>query len=153
MPRITQEEQREWASRFGGASAARLEAKASRSAPREDREHEEQAALISWAEHAAHALPELALLFAIPNGGARSKKTAGRLKAEGVKPGVPDLLLPVARHGFKGLFVEMKAEGGRVAPEQRQWHAKLRAEGYRVAVCFGWVDAKAEILAYLEDAR
>lgn len=31
--------------------------------------------------------------FAVPNGGARSKATAGKLKATGVKPGIPDIII------------------------------------------------------------
>src|SRR5262245_64718583 len=48
------------------------------------------------------------LCFAIPNGGARDVITAGRLKAEGVRAGVPDVCLPVARAGYHGLFLEVK---------------------------------------------
>ena len=58
---------------------------------RRDGEHVEQAALFRWAEFARARLPELTLLHAIPNGGHRHKATAARLKAEGVKRGVPDL--------------------------------------------------------------
>lgn len=44
-------------------------------------EHKIQCACVKWF---AYAHPELkGLLFAVPNGGARSKATAGRLKAEG----------------------------------------------------------------------
>ena len=60
-------------------------------------EHEEQVKVFTWARWAEAARPELALLFAVPNGGRRDKVTAGRLKAEGVKAGVLDIWLPVAR--------------------------------------------------------
>ena len=49
----------------------------------------EQQALFDWAK--ISGIPDLDLLHAIPNGGHRNKATAGRLKAEGVKRGVPDI--------------------------------------------------------------
>lgn len=71
-------------------------------------ESAEQRALFSWAAMQAKARPELAMLLAIPNGGHRSKATAGRLKAEGVRAGVPDVALPVARAPHGGLWIELK---------------------------------------------
>jgi hypothetical protein len=112
-------------------------------------EHDEQAALFIWAALQETRLPELRLLFAIPNGGARAKATAALLKAEGVKRGVPDVLLPVARLGKHGLWLELKVRGGRVSPEQQAWHADLRAQGYQVEVCWSWLEAAQEIETYL----
>ena len=62
-------------------------------------EHQEQKALIQWARLNQQRFPELDLLFAIPNGGLRNIRVARKLKSEGVKPGVSDLFLPVARKG------------------------------------------------------
>jgi len=118
-------------------------------APRDDREHREQVALVEWAQLITPRCPALALLFAIPNGGARHPAVAAKLKAEGVRAGVPDLCLPVARGGFHGLYVELKAAGGRVAPAQQQWHERLRAEGYAVVVAVGWVAAARALCDYL----
>lgn len=114
-------------------------------------EHAEQAALIERVAWAAGQHPELALLLAIPNGGARHKATAARLKAEGVRAGVPDLFLPVARGGSHGLWIEMKrARGGRVAAAQAWWHVRLAEAGYRVEVCHGQDAAWAALCRYLE---
>ena len=114
-------------------------------------EGEEQARLFSWARMQSGMRPELALLFHVPNGGSRNKAEAGRFKAEGVKAGVPDLMLPVARGGYHGLFIELKRlDGGRLRPEQKAWLDKLRAQGYRAAVCRGWEEASEEILQYLD---
>lgn len=113
-------------------------------------EDEEQMALINWARMAAGALPELRLLFHIPNGGSRGKAEAGRFRAMGVKSGVPDLFLPVARGPWHGLFVELKrTKGGRVSSEQAAWIRDLGAQGYCAAVCYGWEDARREIERYL----
>lgn len=116
-------------------------------------EHQEQAALMRWAEYQSKKLPELALLFAIPNGGARHPAVAGKLKAEGVKAGVPDLFLPVPRNvqgiAFNGLFIEMKAGRNKPTPPQVQWIMRLSQHGYRVAVCWGWEAAREVIEEYL----
>lgn len=96
-------------------------------------EHEEQREYVRWFRQ---TYPEVRIM-AIPNGGARSPATAGRLKAEGVSPGVPDLFIPAW-----GLWVEMKrAKGGKVSPEQKEWHSYLESCGYRVIVGLGQTDA------------
>jgi hypothetical protein len=113
-------------------------------------EHAEQAALIAWADGHAGRLPALGLLLAIPNGARTSMSVARRLKAEGLRKGCPDLFLAQPARGFCGLWLEMKrTRGGRVAPEQRQWHTALLAAGYDVRVCRGWVEAATAILIYL----
>ncbi len=114
-----------------------------------DGEHAEQTALFRWAEFARARLPELALLHAIPNGGHRHKATAARLKAEGVKRGVPDLCLPVARSGAHGLYIELKTERGKTSPEQIGWLRALRRQGYVAEVCHGWESARSMIEHYL----
>ena len=124
--------------------------RAVRAVPAIPAEHTEQVALFRWAKLAAGAHPELRLMFAVPNGGHRHKATAGRLKAEGVKSGVPDIILPVARGGFHGLYLELKRQKGtRPTAEQRQWLADLEAEGYRTDWCRGWEPAREVIVAYL----
>ena len=76
---------------------------------------------------------------------------AVHLKQQGVRAGVPDLCLPVARGGCHGLYIEMKRlRGGRVSPEQTAWMDALRAEGYAVAVCEGWSMASDVITDYLK---
>ncbi len=112
-------------------------------------EHLAQVALFRWAEYQSKRLPELALMFAIPNGGHRSKATAGKLKAEGVKAGVPDICLPVARGEYHGLWIEMKAGRNKPTPPQVQWHMRLSQQGHRVAVCWGWEAARDVIEEYL----
>lgn len=110
-------------------------------------EHAHQVALFMWAQQSGIA--ELKLMFAIPNGGLRDKRTATRLKAEGVKSGVPDIFLPVARKECWGLFIELKKPGGRVSEEQYEWIYELRKQGYGAAVCVGWEAARDVILQYL----
>ena len=116
-------------------------------------ESEEQQALFQWAAIAERQHPEIRLLHAIPNGGKRNKVTAAILKAEGVKSGVPDMCLPVARGRYHGLYIELKRrKGGRVSPEQAVWLRALGKQGYRVAVCLGWIEARETIERYLKGA-
>jgi hypothetical protein len=95
--------------------------------------------------------PELRLLFHVPNGGWRSKATAGRLKDAGVRPGVPDLCLPVPRGFYHGLWLELKVRrrGARLTPEQRRWLDDLRRQGYWAEVCYGADAALTALLQYL----
>lgn len=110
----------------------------------------EQQALFRWAAYQYGAHPELALLYHVPNGGGRSRAEAGRFKGEGVKAGVPDLCLPVARGPYHGLYIELKRlEGGRLHPEQKRWLEALAGQGYAAVVCKGWEEAVAQILGYL----
>lgn len=113
-------------------------------------ESAEQQALFQWAALQEGTHPELSLLHHIPNGGSRHKAEARRLKAEGVKAGVPDLCLPVARGQYHGLYVELKrVKKSRASEEQVAWLAKLAEQGYYVAICKGWEEAMETILGYL----
>lgn len=120
---------------------------------RHEREHAEQVALFQWAEIQSRAMPELRLMFAIPNGGHRRPGVAGKLKAEGVKAGTPDIFLPTARHGFHGLFIELKAKGNRATREQVARMMELDAEGYMTAICVGWEAAAKTLTGYLKHPK
>ena len=119
-------------------------------------EEEEQTVVMHWAAMAAGRWPELRLLFHIPNGGKRLKTEAARFRAAGVRSGVPDLFLPCSRGGYHGLWIEMKAVGGRVSREQEQWRKDLLGQGYMCAVCYGADAAIETIEKYMrlkEEAR
>ncbi|MEG1501942.1 MAG: VRR-NUC domain-containing protein [Synergistaceae bacterium] len=75
--------------------------------------------------------------MAIPNGGARNIVTAGKLKAEGVSRGVPDLFIPEW-----GFWIEMKKrKGGLVSADQKDWINYLNTKGYKAVVCKGCMEA------------
>lgn len=122
-----------------------------------DTEHAHQAALFCWCAANVARIPELRLFHAIPNGGLRSKAQASKLKAEGVKPGVPDSFLPVARLGAYGLYIEMKkpalrpVRGGKggVSDEQRDFMDLVTKQGYLCWVCYTWREAVEAICSYL----
>lgn len=111
-------------------------------------EEQEQALLHQWSLR--HPDSRLKLLFAIPNGGQRNAIVGAKLKATGVKKGVPDLLLPIPNKTHHGLFIELKrVKGGNVSPEQKTWLAKLSEQGYMAVVCKGFDEAKKVIEQYL----
>ena len=110
----------------------------------------EQEHVFLWASMEERAYPELAMLYAIPNGGKRAIKTAIALKAQGVKSGVPDMCLPVARGGYHGLYIELKRQkGGVVSETQREWIAALNTQGYKAIICHGAEEAIEQIRGYL----
>lgn len=93
------------------------------------------------------------LWTATANGGKRDKRTAASLKAQGVKAGVPDILIftpPPSGVGV-GLALELKRPQGygkprgRVSAHQRVWLEELRALGWRAEVAYGY-DHALEIL-------
>ena len=115
-------------------------------------ESEEQQCLFRWAAYQSGAFPELELLYHVPNGGSRRKSEAGRFKAEGVKPGVPDICLPVARNGIHGWYIELKRKkGGRTSQKQERWIRWLDGQGYLAVVCKGWEEAANLIERYLRN--
>lgn len=106
--------------------------------------------MIQWAAHAQRAHPELQLLFHVPNGEARDARTAAKLRWMGVKPGVPDLLLPVPRGPYTGLALEMKRrKGGGTTEAQERFLEALRASQWHVCVCRGADEAIGEIRRYV----
>ena len=123
--------------------------------PRIPQESEEQQALIRWADYmAATVRPELRLLYHIPNGGTGGEGEAGRFRAEGVRAGVPDLCLPVARGEYHGLYIELKrTKGGKISEKQKEWLDALEKEGYCAAVCHGWDEAREKIETYLDGGK
>ena len=110
----------------------------------------EQQTLFRWAKMASGKWPELELLYHVPNEGKRSYKTAARLKAEGLKSGVPDICLPVPRGGYHGLYIELKrVKNSRVTQDQLDWIEALIEQGYVAAVCRGCDEAIELITRYL----
>jgi hypothetical protein len=118
----------------------------------------------TYGEDSEGAPHELSRMHAIANGGKRDKITAAKLKAEGVKPGVPDIFLPVPMpmsglnrwdRRYCGLYIEMKrpkATGqaaGSTSDDQDTWIVYLRSAGYAVGVYFDWRSAAKDIEDYI----
>jgi hypothetical protein len=125
-------------------------------------EHDEQATVVDWANHHTGKYPELELLYAIPNGGGRGKPfitksgekrpplLAIRLKEEGLKTGIPDLCLPVARGGYHACYIEMKRQDGTLSDEQRRVQQLLARNGNYVTTCYNASQAILVLTEYLK---
>lgn len=112
-------------------------------------EHTEQVTLMNWCKLMERSYPQLALIFSIPNGGKRHIGTARKLKAEGVKSGVPDIFLSVAKNGKHGLYIELKYGKNKPSKNQLEWLSALSDEGYEAKVCYGFDEAKKVICNYM----
>lgn len=127
------------------------EAKKPRKGGKREAEGEEQAELVA---RFRELYPDIGLLLVhIPNGGSRRNAFEGwRLKQQGVRAGVSDLLLPVARGGFFGLWIEFKAappNDAAVTDAQKEWVDLMREQGYRAEICLGVAAALAVLTDYL----
>lgn len=119
---------------------------------RSDYESEEQASLIKTVRVRFPSVGHF--LIHIPNGGSRKNAFEGwRLKEQGVRAGVSDLLLPVARGGYFGLWIEFKASPPNDSPiskDQKEWLDIVRQQGYYAEMCKGEASAVALIARYLD---
>lgn len=104
---------------------------------------------IERAAYHMDCMPELEYMHHIPNGGKRDKRTAVALKRQGVKAGVPDICLPVARNGYHGLYIELKAGKNKATKNQEKWQVFLNDQGYYAVICYGWREAAKVIEEYL----
>ena len=107
----------------------------------------QQEALFEWAGYQLGRMPELEYMHHVPNGGKRDAAIA--LKRQGVKAGVPDIVLPAVRAEYHGLYIELKAGKNTATNNQKRWLEFLRQQGYFTAVCYGWKIAAELIETYL----
>lgn len=92
------------------------------------------------------ALPSGSVFTHIASGGARSKATAGRLRAEGVRPGACDFVIVVS--GVGTIWIELKNSTGRLSPEQRSWSEAIRhTPGSFWALCRSVEDVQSALLS------
>lgn len=108
-----------------------------------------QSALFAWARLAAKAYPGLDLLSCSLNGVKLTAAQAGKAKAAGMLKGEFDIKLPVARGGYHGLIIEMKAGRNKPTTEQIWYGKRMVEEGWKALVCWDWEAAKEEIISYL----
>jgi hypothetical protein len=115
-----------------------------------DEEHRIQCACVRWF---SLQFPYLqGRLFAVPNGGKRDATTAAKLKAEGVVPGVADLILLKSNRQFGALLIEMKTEKGRQRESQKKWQEIVTSDGeYKYVVCHSFEEFKKEIEEYINE--
>jgi rhodanese-related sulfurtransferase len=118
-------------------------------------EDDHQIALFQWVRLKEKTDPRYSSIIAIPNGGKRSKATAARMKAAGVKAGVSDIFVAVAMGGYHGMWLEMKkplVKGEakpKTSPEQKAWIVSQLENDYMCGVCYGWEEARDAIISYM----
>lgn len=132
-------------------------------------EAQAQTHLFQFYAHVAGSIPEVAWAFHVPNGGHRHIAVAAQLKQQGVKSGVPDILIPVpsaipmdeatthlfvqahacaAPLRYVGLAIELKVGKGKQSAEQVRWQVRFQQSGWRAMVCHGWEMAAKETIKY-----
>lgn len=92
------------------------------------------------------------LLFAIPNGGKRRPVEAAIMQAEGVTPGVSDLMLAMPCKEYHGLFIEMKYGSNKQTDEQKAFELAVKAQGYRYEICNSFEGFNELIDGYLKES-
>ncbi len=118
--------------------------------PDDSSEHAEQAHAIHWwrYNHMKYGLPMFAL-YAVPNSAERGNWLANRMKAEGLRAGIPDLVLAKPMGRYAGLYVEMKYGDNTTSAEQDEVMFYLRSVNYRCEVCYTGEAAIQTIRSYL----
>lgn len=111
-----------------------------------------QAELVIWTHKKCvrEAMPALRFIHHSPNGGKRSAFTGAQMKAMGVKPGFPDLILPArgVDPSIPGLVIEMKSDDGRLSRDQVEWRDHFLEQGWAWHLVREVEEGKAIILAY-----
>lgn len=120
-------------------------------------EHDVQTLVIEWAELHEYEYPELRWLYSSLNGifipGPRKMvyRIINRMKSEGMKKGILDLCLPVARHNYHGLYIDIKRDArSEIQPEQTEFMDFLTEQGYFGAVCIGYEETTETLEWYLK---
>lgn len=90
-----------------------------------------------------------ALPFAVPNGARTSMSTARKLKSEGLKAGVPDVIIPVPVGDYNGAAIEFKRKGNRPSDKQMWWLKALELQGYKTTIQYTGADAFQWLENYL----
>lgn len=109
-----------------------------------------QEAVVQFVRCQRHPASEL--IFAIPNQLSQKVQNRGVLQSRamsGVSTGVPDLMIAWPSGPWHGLFLELKAEGGRLSVAQESWLGRLKGQGYRAEVAYGLEGALAVVREYL----
>jgi len=113
----------------------------------------EQEQVFKWIRANQIREPKLKLAYGTLNGVRLAPKLRAKMKKQGNRKGVFDIVLP-ARSGsgkYPGLYVELKRlKGGHVSPEQEEYGFMLAEQGYKAVICKGHGAAIEAIKQYLK---
>jgi hypothetical protein len=116
---------------------------------RREPEHEQQVLFFDAVRWMVNKHPELCVACHIPNESKSSIRRRVKLKAAGLRKGMPDIFIPVVRDKYAGLFIEMKVKPNRVSKEQAECLQQLNANGYLACVCWSGDEAIDVLKQYL----
>lgn len=108
-------------------------------------ESNEQKTFIEWCRWNKYPYDRI---YAVENERKANPQQGARRKAMGIKAGVPDLFLPIARQGYHALYIEMKSSKGRLTELQRKFIEEVTAEGYKAVCCYSADEAIKAITEY-----
>jgi hypothetical protein len=92
-----------------------------------------------------------AFWFHCPNGGSRNGIEAAKLKAMGVKAGIPDCLILDQRKGYSGMAIELKVGYNKPSEHQLSIFDKLVDSGWLVVVSWSLDEVVTMIDWYYEN--
>lgn len=120
-------------------------------------ERHEQEAYFGWLYYQRYEHERIwDYAYAIPNGGymlvgsvAQRAMQGNAMRRQGLKAGYPDVNVDIPVAPYHGLRIEFKRIGAaKPGDDQSMWHARLRKQGYYVAVCYGLDQAQAVTREY-----
>lgn len=127
------------------------------------KEHDIQCSFFNWVDKMSMFDWRYKNIFAVPNGSKLPFKNivrkgekirvcpqAQRLKKEGLRSGVLDVVVAYPIPPYAGMFIEFKTDAGKVSPEQKDWIERLTQAGYHCVVMRSWEDAVNALKKYLK---
>jgi hypothetical protein len=112
-------------------------------------EEQHQEAFFQWCEVKGRQNSEFLEFFHVANGGHRFAHTGAKMKRQGVKRGVPDVMLLIPKDRYHGLIIEFKAWPNKPTVHQKKWLKRFSDRGYLTALCYTWEDAAKVAERYL----
>ena len=114
-------------------------------------ESREQQTIFEWAYWNKNKYPGIETMYHIVNEGKRSAYNGRRLKKEGMKRGVSDICLPIAKCGYNNLYIELKHGSNKATDEQLEFINLINSYGGKALVVYEADNAIEVIKAYFEN--
>lgn len=116
-------------------------------------EHMIQSACFDWVRAMEQTDERYKMIYAVPNGGHRFISVARKLKREGVKAGVWDVMVDVPMRGFHGMRLEFKSEKGKLTSEQIEMGHRYKRYGYVTSIIRNFAQFRSIVEAYFYEPR
>ena len=113
-------------------------------------ESREQQIIFEWASWNKNKYPGIEAMYHIANEGKRSASNGSRLKREGLKSGVSDICVPVAKCGYNNLYIELKSGKNKATREQLNFINLINKYGGKALIVYEADNAIEVIKAYFE---